>query len=214
MGEFRDSRLVGKQAPRGKNNVLPPATIVDPDRFVMYRGKKLKGAVVISEKGVELQGEQSDGTLKPKRLLRVPLVLWSQARRIEIDGHGYERHRGRSLIASDFQGHLGLGATTSTHTAASSNLVVTTDTQQVAWTLPIDPVRLRNLLGRVIVEVENRASSPPSTAPPPSVAEPPPPPTPAGWYHDPSRRHEHRYWTGSDWSEHVADAGVQATDPA
>ena len=37
--------------------------------------------------------------------------------------------------------------------------------------------------------------------------------TPAGWYHDPSGRFELRYWDGGQWTEHVARAGQQYTDP-
>lgn len=37
--------------------------------------------------------------------------------------------------------------------------------------------------------------------------------TPAGWYRDPSGRYELRYWDGSQWTEHVARAGNQYTDP-
>ena len=35
----------------------------------------------------------------------------------------------------------------------------------------------------------------------------------AGWFPDPMRRHQLRYWNGSEWSEHVADAGQTAVDP-
>jgi hypothetical protein len=35
----------------------------------------------------------------------------------------------------------------------------------------------------------------------------------ADWYPDPMGRHELRYWDGSQWTEHVTDAGVPATDP-
>ena len=35
----------------------------------------------------------------------------------------------------------------------------------------------------------------------------------AGWLADPTKRHEYRYWNGSAWTEHVADDGVQGTDP-
>jgi uncharacterized protein YxjI len=35
---------------------------------------------------------------------------------------------------------------------------------------------------------------------------------PADWYPDPSGRHEHRYWDGSRWTEHVASHGRQTTD--
>ena len=37
--------------------------------------------------------------------------------------------------------------------------------------------------------------------------------TEAGWYPDPYRRHQVRYWDGSAWTEHVGDAGEQGTDP-
>jgi hypothetical protein len=35
----------------------------------------------------------------------------------------------------------------------------------------------------------------------------------ASWQPDPTGRHDHRYWDGSRWTEHVADVGVAATDP-
>lgn len=35
----------------------------------------------------------------------------------------------------------------------------------------------------------------------------------AGWYPDPSGRHQHRYWDGGAWSAHVADHGVAGVDP-
>jgi len=37
--------------------------------------------------------------------------------------------------------------------------------------------------------------------------------TPANWYPDPTSRHQHRYWDGSKWTDHVSDNGVTATDP-
>jgi hypothetical protein len=38
--------------------------------------------------------------------------------------------------------------------------------------------------------------------------------SPAGWFADPSARHELRYWDGMRWSDHVSNAGVSAVDPA
>lgn len=35
----------------------------------------------------------------------------------------------------------------------------------------------------------------------------------AAWYSDPVGRHEHRYWDGSTWTEHVSSRGVQGVDP-
>lgn len=37
--------------------------------------------------------------------------------------------------------------------------------------------------------------------------------SPAAWHPDPTGRHEHRYWDGDRWTEHVADQGVATTDP-
>ena len=34
-----------------------------------------------------------------------------------------------------------------------------------------------------------------------------------GWLIDPTGRHEKRYWSGSEWTEHVSDGGVPGTDP-
>jgi len=35
----------------------------------------------------------------------------------------------------------------------------------------------------------------------------------AGWYEDPLGRHGHRWWSGSHWTEHVADQGQAGIDP-
>lgn len=35
----------------------------------------------------------------------------------------------------------------------------------------------------------------------------------AGWYPDPRERHEHRYFDGTAWTDHVADDGRGSTDP-
>jgi hypothetical protein len=37
--------------------------------------------------------------------------------------------------------------------------------------------------------------------------------SPAAWHPDPLGRHEHRYWDGTRWTEHVADGGVSGHDP-
>jgi Protein of unknown function (DUF2510) len=34
----------------------------------------------------------------------------------------------------------------------------------------------------------------------------------ASWIRDPTGRHEYRYWDGSNWTDHVADQGVEARD--
>ena len=42
---------------------------------------------------------------------------------------------------------------------------------------------------------------------------PPPPPPPRSWLPDPGGRHELRYWDGTKFTEHVADAGKISVDP-
>jgi len=37
--------------------------------------------------------------------------------------------------------------------------------------------------------------------------------TAPGWFRDPFVRHEQRYWSGTDWTEHVLDGGTPAVDP-
>jgi len=44
-------------------------------------------------------------------------------------------------------------------------------------------------------------------------AGPPPTMPPPGWFADPLRRHEFRYWDGATWTEHVSDAGRGSVDP-
>lgn len=45
---------------------------------------------------------------------------------------------------------------------------------------------------------------------PPRPGDPPPPPP--AWGPDPTGRHELRYWDGLQWTNHVADSGLQGTD--
>ena len=46
------------------------------------------------------------------------------------------------------------------------------------------------------------------TTPPPPIGD-----NPARWAADPLGRHQYRYWDGTQWTDHVADDGVVATDP-
>ena len=58
-------------------------------------------------------------------------------------------------------------------------------------------------------------------APPEPHAAPegtaPSPPSGSGtapaWFRDPFVRHQYRYWSGTEWTEHVEDDGVPAIDP-
>ena len=44
------------------------------------------------------------------------------------------------------------------------------------------------------------------------VAPPATPAVPAQWAADPSGRHQHRWWDGERWTEHVADNGASGVD--
>ena len=76
-----------------------------------------------------------------------------------------------------------------------------------------DAEKLRNVISELMFSggAVQATTSISAAAPPP----PPPPsaPQPAGWYADPSGRHEHRYHNGIAWSEHVANQGQTAIDP-
>jgi hypothetical protein len=63
-------------------------------------------------------------------------------------------------------------------------------------------------------DTTNTVPVPPDRDKPQSPQAAPQQPLPiAGWYVDPTRRFELRYWDGSRWSEHVARAGVVSADP-
>jgi hypothetical protein len=50
----------------------------------------------------------------------------------------------------------------------------------------------------------------------PAMVTPAPPMAPAvpeQWAPDPSGRHQHRWWNGREWTEHVADNGISGIDP-
>ena len=57
-------------------------------------------------------------------------------------------------------------------------------------------------LATVIRPRQPRAAQPPATGP-----------VSAGWFADPSGRHEGRYWAGAEWTEHVNTRGVGGMDP-
>ena len=37
--------------------------------------------------------------------------------------------------------------------------------------------------------------------------------TAQGWFRDPFVRHEQRFWSGTEWTDHVTDGGVPGLDP-
>jgi hypothetical protein len=63
------------------------------------------------------------------------------------------------------------------------------------------------LTGRPFTGID--VPSPPASAPASSPASAAPP----GWFADPARRHQARYWNGTGWTEHVVDEGSPGIDP-
>lgn len=53
----------------------------------------------------------------------------------------------------------------------------------------------------------------PVPAAPVAAEPPPPPPVPAQWAPDPQGRHQHRWWDGTRWTEHVANDGEVTVHP-
>ena len=84
--------------------------------------------------------------------------------------------------------------------------------------MPLGIIGIRRIAGaggRGIDEAEI-AALPPADSNPVSAelgGERTVPARPASWLPDPVGRHELRYWSGSEWTEHVADAGLQGVDP-
>jgi len=66
---------------------------------------------------------------------------------------------------------------------------------------------------RPFTGTDPRGPSGTPTPAPPTVAGQPSAGMPAGWFRDPFIRHEQRYWSGTEWTDHVLDDGVPSTDP-
>jgi hypothetical protein len=96
-------------------------------------------------------------------------------------------------------------------------------TGSAAWRLPAGAwafifflFRLIGLLLFLIARVTTRPrrdrGQGPDRWPPNDDVGPVEPAPMAGWYPDPSGRHELRYWDGKGWTSHVRDGASQSTD--
>lgn len=61
----------------------------------------------------------------------------------------------------------------------------------------------------LVMTPQKKAEVAPTAAP----LAPAPPNTPEGWHPDPSGRFQHRYWSGTRWTEHVHNGTSQHVDP-
>lgn len=66
-----------------------------------------------------------------------------------------------------------------------------------------DGGEFRAYVHQIRIEMQQPAADPSGT----SAGE-----LPAGWYGDPFRRYEFRFWDGRRWTEHTATAGQQHRD--
>jgi Protein of unknown function (DUF2510) len=99
-----------------------------------------------------------------------------------------------------------------------------------SWIIVVIPLALLALralsTGRRGRGAPRRPPAPPSffVGDPSAPGTPPPAPsgnrqmgttkgTPADWCTDPFVKHEQRYWSGAEWTEHVLDDGVPGNDP-
>ena len=71
--------------------------------------------------------------------------------------------------------------------------------------------------GETVASVDGRTTAEAALLPPPLPQSTTPDPEPRavdpGWHPDPYSRHEHRYWDGTTWTEHVSTRGRTAVDP-
>jgi hypothetical protein len=69
------------------------------------------------------------------------------------------------------------------------------------------------ILAVVVAVRRSRAGRPPPAPAAPAMTTVGQATGPPGWFPDPGRRHELRYWDGHRWTEHVSDRGTQRVDP-
>jgi Domain of unknown function (DUF4328)/Protein of unknown function (DUF2510) len=164
------------------------------------------------------------GWLVPVLNLVVPYQAWSDLwRSSEPDsapGDGWRRRPASSLVIGwwffQLGGQLVLSAVI---VAATLGDLDATDARPV---LVVGHLALAAgaLLAVVVTRgISERQSARQEQDPAPTqrpLAHAPAAPTTAdgpGWYPDPSRRFDHRYWDGSTWTEHVSRGGVAGTAP-
>ncbi|MDI6711619.1 MAG: DUF805 domain-containing protein [Anaerosomatales bacterium] len=89
------------------------------------------------------------------------------------------------------------------------------DTDRSGWHMLLAFVPLANIV-LLAFFLEDGTPGPNRYGPDPkgrSSAAGSPSQTPAGWYRDPTGRHQLRYWDSQKWTQHVSDDGLQRTDP-
>jgi hypothetical protein len=104
----------------------------------MGDGSTLTGQLVVSEKGLEIQGELG---FAKKILRRSPLVLWDQVTAITIDG--------QTPTSTMFVG-------STVHQKSETELVLDTSSGPLSYLLPITASDLRNILRPAIAVLDAR----------------------------------------------------------
>lgn len=180
-----------------------------------YAGKMSdSNSVVIDKAGVRY--------VKFKTVFTIP---WQDITSLEVDGPDQAQRR---LTATRMVG-LGVFALAAPKKNKIAMLLVSTRNGDVAvfQTEKMTALELKGKLTPVssqinraqgqaqVVAPQEQEATPSAPVPPPapqaSTPPPPPPSTPAGWLNDPVGDHEHRYWDGSKWTEHVSTDGQQST---
>lgn len=157
--------------------------------------------------GANLVGASFDGALLRRTLFAKADLRSCALRRAQMDRTAFDEAIFGQVDATGASGTLVADRLT-IETASGSSvvdaeaLVAYLRAAGAAGLVVFDPVSQRGE-----VTAESAATQGPATS---SSSEPAGEP---GWFPDPQRRHEHRWWDGSRWTSHVADHGAVTTDP-
>jgi hypothetical protein len=105
---------------------------------------------------------------------------------------------------------VGLAVSGTTGRSATEALLVTAHAVGVAAAL-LEIVVIRRITERQ--EAQQAADPAPTSRPAPRQYRAPATTDGPGWYPDPAGQHDHRYWDGTAWTEHVSTAGVASIAP-
>lgn len=146
--------------------------------------------------------------------------LWRSSDPDTEPGDGWRRLPGSPLVRLWIVAYVGgvallfaavaLAVTGTTGVSTTRSLLVLGGVVGAAGTALAIPV-VREITGRQ--EVLQARDPAPTTRPAGRQFAAPTTVDGPGWYPDPSRRYDHRYWDGSAWTEHVSQAGMASTAP-
>jgi hypothetical protein len=146
--------------------------------------------------------------------------LWRSSDPAAAPGDGWRRLPGSALVRAWVTAYVGgvaliisaiaLAVTGATDESATRVLLIAGGVVAAVGTL-LTILVVRGVTERQ--EAQQAADPAPTSRPVVRQLSGPVSPDAPGWYPDPARRHDHRYWAGTAWTEHVSTAGVPTTAP-